>query len=289
MMAAKVDAPALLEGEIAAFQALVRRKGEELWRELPWRGIDDDYAVLVSEVMLQQTQVKRVERYWNRFLALLPTIDALAAAETSLVLELWQGLGYNRRALMLQRCARECADRHAGKLPESYEELVALPGIGPATAAGVMAFAHDKPCVYLETNVRSVFLHHFFPDAQRVPDAQIVPLVRATCPNEDVRGWYYALLDYGAHLKATMPNPSRRSAGHTRQSAFEGSRRQKRAQLVRIVLGEPGIAPGALHDALDAIELEAGRDVVDAEEFDSITEELVREGFFAYDGKGYRA
>jgi A/G-specific adenine glycosylase len=271
---------ALPDGQMEAFRALVWREGRSHWRELPWRGIDDDYAVLVSEVMLQQTQVSRVDGYWQRFLRHFPTIDALAAADSAMVLELWQGLGYNRRALMLKRCAEECSARHGGCLPGSYGELVALPGIGPTTAAGVLAFARNTPCVYLETNVRSVFLHHFFPDAQKVPDRLLVPLVQAACPPKDVRAWYYALLDYGAYLKTTVPNPSRRSSSYARQSAFEGSRRQKRSEIVRLVLGSPGIDIATLHEALNRAEEAAGRVPVTAEVFAGIVDDLVSEGFF---------
>ena len=277
------------DATLEAFVRTVREEGRAHWRELPWRGIDDAYAVLVSEVMLQQTQVKRVLRYWPRFMELFPTIDALAAAETSLVLEMWQGLGYNRRALLLKRCADACAAEHGGALPDSHEGLLSLPGVGPATASGVEAFARNRRCVYLETNVRAVFIHHFFPDAPKVPDSWIAPIAERACPDEDVRGWYYALLDYGAYLKSTVPNPTRRSSAYARQSAFEGSRRQKRANIVRIVLGEPGIARDAIGVRLDALEAEAGRDAVDPNLLDGLLAELVAEGFFAADGQGYRA
>ena len=289
MNAANCKAEPLRDEELAAFRETVWNAGREHWRDLPWRGIDDDYAVLVSEVMLQQTQVKRVLRYWPRFMQLFPTIDALAAAETSLVLEMWQGLGYNRRALMLKRCAEQCAETHGGRLPHGYAELLDLPGIGPATAAGVVAFAHDEPCVYLETNVRSVFIHHFFSENEKVTDKQMIPLLEQCCPTKNVRGWYYALLDYGAHLKAVLPNPTRKSTTYTRQSAFEGSRRQKRAALVRLVLGAPGIGYEQLHAGLDALEVENGRPAVPEREFADIVEELVAEGFFSFDGQGCRA
>ncbi|MVN47936.1 adenine glycosylase, partial [Eggerthella lenta] len=218
------------------FVELVRREGARLHRDLPWRYIDDPYAVLVSEVMLQQTQVARVEKHWTRFLSLFPTIDSLAAAGTADVLAQWQGLGYNRRALALKRAAETCSAERGGLLPDTAEELETLPGIGPATAAGVMAFAYNRPSVYIETNVRTVFLHELFPDRDKVSDRELAPLVASTCPEDDARAWYYALLDYGAHLKTLVANPSRRSAHYARQSAFEGSRRQKRAELVRVVL-----------------------------------------------------
>lgn len=270
------------------FVALVREQGRQHYRELPWRHIDDPYAVLVSEIMLQQTQVARVERFWRRFLSALPTIDALAAASTADVLELWQGLGYNRRALALKRTADECAARYGGKLPASYDELVALPGIGPATAAGVRAFALNQPGVYLETNVRAVLIHCLFPDAEGVKDRQLEPFAADTCPADDPRDWYYAMLDFGAHLKVTHPNPTRKSAHYARQSAFEGSRRQKRSWVVRRVLAEPeGVAPAKVLAELSAAEQEAGRPAVDDALFASIVDDLVGEGFFrrADDGR----
>lgn len=272
-----------------AFVELVREEGKRLYRDLPWRNLDDPYAVLVSEVMLQQTQVVRVRKHWERFMALFPTVDALAAAGTADVLAQWQGLGYNRRALALKRAAEACSAERAGALPETVEELQELPGIGPATAAGVMAFAFNRPSVYIETNVRTVFLHELFPDRDKVPDRELAPLVADTCPEDDPRGWYYALLDYGAHLKTLVGNPSRRSAHYARQSAFEGSRRQKRAELVRVVLAEPGIGFDELAERLDAFERAAGRDGVDGATFDSIVSDLVAEGFFRRDGDAFFA
>ncbi|WP_332565256.1 adenine glycosylase [Gordonibacter sp.] len=267
-----------------AFIAQVRMQGARLYRDLPWRNLDDPYAVLVSEIMLQQTQVARVGRFWERFLARFPTLDALASAGTADVLEMWQGLGYNRRALALKKTADVCAAERGGTLPDTAEELQALPGIGPATAAGVVTFAFNRPSLYLETNVRTVFLHELYPDCEGVSDKQLVPLVADTCPPDDARAWYYALLDYGAHLKTQVANPSRRSAHYTRQSAFEGSRRQKRAELVRVVLAAPGITADELAVRLDEFERAGARDGVDAVIFDSIVADLVSEGFFRRDG-----
>ena len=265
-----------------AFCSLVWSQGAEHARDdLPWRYCDDPYAVWVSEAMLQQTQVPRVLDYWPRWMSRYPSIDALSSASTSDVLELWQGLGYNRRALALKKAADICALEHVGRLPSSIDDLVKLPGIGPATAAGIVAFAYQKPCVYLETNVRTVFLHHFFADADKVPDAHIVPLVRDTCSTSDPRGWYYCLLDYGHHLKKTNANPSRRSASYTRQSRFEGSRRQKRSFVVREVLASPGIYGDAVLHLLNQHERQAGRDSVAADDFAGMLQELASEGFFS--------
>lgn len=268
---------------------VVWREGARLYRDLPWRGVDDPYAVLVSEIMLQQTQVSRVAGRWERFLALFPTIDALAAADVSDVLAQWQGLGYNRRALALKRTAETCARERGGKLPRSFDELVALPGIGKATAGGVMAFAYQQPTVYLETNVRAVFLHELFPDEDDVPDRRIEPHVARTCSADDPRGWYYALLDYGAHLKAILPNPSRRSRHHVVQSRFEGSRRQKRAELVRVMLACRESTFLELCEALSAFERAAGRPDPDPELVRTLADELANEGFFERVGEGEAA
>lgn len=259
----------------------MRACGSEHYRDLPWRNVDDPYAVLVSEVMLQQTQVARVLNYWPRWLELFPTVDALAAADTAVVLDAWQGLGYNRRALALKRACEQCSAERMGELPRAYDELLSLPGIGPATAAGIVAFAYQQPAVYLETNVRSVFLHELFPGEEGVSDKELLPYVADACPVQDPRGWYYALLDYGAHLKTSGVNPSRRSAHYARQSAFEGSRRQKRSNLLKRVLASPeGVSRADLFADLNATEQNAGRDAVDVATFESVLQELIAEGFF---------
>ncbi len=294
-----------------AFRALVRVEGERLYRDLPWRRTRDPYRIWLSEVMLQQTQVVRVEGRWPEWLERFPDVRALAAAPSSEVLAAWQGMGYNRRALALKAAAETIVRAYDGEFPRETRELVDLPGIGPATAQGIRSFAFDLPGIYLETNVRTVFLHHLFPDVPGVPDRELKPLVEAACPGGlsdggvEVRGpgpfavpqdprdtprsWYYALLDYGAHLKKTVPNPSRRSSSYTRQSRFEGSRRQKRAHVVRMLLdaqadGAPGLSRDEIGRSLDAFEAEAGRSPVDMKTLDSILGDLVAEGFAVSDG-----
>ena len=269
------------------FQRKVKAMGEEHHRELPWRYIDDPYAVLVSEVMLQQTQVKRVLDYWPRFMRTFPSIDALASSEVSLVLEMWQGLGYNRRALALRKSAEICSRDYKGNLPATYDELIVLPGIGPATAAGVLSFALQKPSMYLETNVRTVFLHELFPGECDVHDKLIEPLVRRSCPNVDPRSWYYALLDYSAYLKATNPNPSRRSKHHSKQSKFEGSRRQKRAEILRMVLTSEGMAEPQIVRELADFEREHKREAPDESLVEGILSDLLSEGFLRFENGLY--
>ncbi len=281
------------------FRTLVRAEGVRLYRDLPWRNTRDPYGIWISEVMLQQTQVPRVLARWGAWLDRFPSVQALAQAPVADVLEEWQGMGYNRRALALKGAAEAIVAEYDGEIPQDTRRLCALPGIGPATAQGIRSFAFDLPGVYLEPNVRTVFLHHFFHDVPGVPDRELVPLIQAACPaGEDAAGdlfaiaqdesdtprsWYYALLDYGAHLKKTVPNPSRRSSSYTRQSAFEGSRRQKRAHIVRMLLdaskcggllGIDEIAAG-----VNDMELKAGRPHVERELVASILDDLEREGF----------
>lgn len=267
------------EPRLEEFTQRVWEQGRELYRDLPWRNTYDPYAILLSEVMLQQTQVSRVLGRWEEWLDVFPTVEALASAPLPPVLELWQGMGYNRRALNLKRCAEELVANHDGMVPSDKKALLALPGIGPSTSAGVRIFAFRQPDMYLETNVRTVFIHELFPDEDKVPDKQLVALVEQTCPqDESVRDWYYALLDYGAHLKKTLPNPSRRSAQHKRQSKFEGSHRQKRAYLLRRVID--GVSNlGELSADLARTEEAAGRKAPSSKEVASIMRELEREGF----------
>lgn len=277
---------------IEAFRECVYLAGRELYRDLPWRRTRDPYAIWVSEAMLQQTQVSRVDGRWQSWLDRFPSVDALAAATSADVLAEWQGLGYNRRALALWRAAREICERHTGVMPHDEADLRALPGIGPATAAGIRAFAFDLSGVYLETNVRAVFLHELFPGAEGVPDSALRPLVAEACPDGllaiagadalcSPRTWYYALLDYGAHLKRTLPNPSRRSRENVRQSRFEGSHRQKRAVLVRLLLaaGVEGVSVADAALELTEFEAKAGRVAVTEAAASGILEELAAEGF----------
>jgi A/G-specific adenine glycosylase len=271
------------------FVVLVAEKGREHYRDFVWRRTRDPYAILLSEVMLQQTQVARVEPKYVAWLAEFPTLDALAAAPLEPVLRAWQGLGYNRRAVALKQSAEQVAENFGGILPADETQLRSLPGVGPATAAGVLAFAHDLPTVYLETNVRAVLLHELFADRADVADRELVGPLRAAVDQAAFQGlgpraWYYALLDYGAHLKRTEPNPSRRSAHHTLQSRFEGSRRQKRAWLLRAVMADPGLAAEEYAGALARAEIAAGREVVSAIDVAAILDELAEEGFLTREG-----
>jgi A/G-specific adenine glycosylase len=212
---------------------------------LPWRQTRDPYRIMVSEIMLQQTQVPRVITKYQEFLKLFPTAATLAKAKTLDVLKAWQGLGYNRRALALKRAAEAVVREHGGKFPRTLGELIELPGVGPATAGGILAYAFGIPTAFIETNIRAVFIHHFFPGKSgskktaKIHDRDIMPLIEETLDRKNPRDWYYALMDYGVHLKQTLPNPSRRSRHHAKQSRFEGSNREVRSKILKFVLTRP--------------------------------------------------
>ena len=222
--------------EVERFRRRVWAHDRRHYRSLPWRETSDPYAILVSEVMLQQTQVTRVCNYYGRFLARFPDPDSLAAAPLGAVLELWSGLGYNRRALALQRAAGAVVREHGGVIPADRDALLRLPGVGPATAGALLAFAFARPAVFIETNIRRVFLHQYFPAATTVPDAALLPLVARTLDRRQPRRWYYALMDWGAALgQQRAGNPNRRSAHYSRQSPFAGSRRELRGRVLRLL------------------------------------------------------
>ncbi|HET57305.1 MAG TPA: A/G-specific adenine glycosylase [Deltaproteobacteria bacterium] len=205
-------------------------------RRLPWRETTDPYHILVSEIMLQQTQVQRVWDKFTEFVGRFPDVPTLSSASMHDVLETWQGLGYNRRARSLKESAELIMERHQGKVPDEEASLVGLPGVGTATARAVQAFAFNKPVVFIETNIRTVYLHHFFEGRERVPDRELEPFVEQTLDRENPRRWYNALMDYGVFLKHDQGNPSRASYHYTRQSPFEGSTRQVRGAVLRRLL-----------------------------------------------------
>jgi A/G-specific adenine glycosylase len=203
--------------------------------DLPWRKTKDPYSILVSEIMLQQTQVERVINKYKAFLKKFPDFKTLAKAPIADLIQEWQGLGYNRRALNLQRTAQLVMSR-GGHLSLSDLQNEHFPGIGDYTRGAVLAFAFNTATPVIETNIRAVFIHHFFPTRKKVHDEEILALVEKTLDRKNPREWYYALMDYGAHLKKLHPNPSRKSAHHTKQSKFEGSNRELRSHILKLIL-----------------------------------------------------
>ena len=263
---------------VTAFRTMIYRYHRANPRPMPWRETGDPYRILVSEIMLQQTQVERVKGKYAEFLTAFPTLETLSAVSLSDVLQVWQGLGYNRRAVALKRCAEEIVVRHGGQFPSSIDVLQSLPGIGPYTARAVAAFAYGAAEPLIETNIRTVCIHFFFHGFTTISDREIMPLVTATLDPVNPREWYYALMDYGVMLKQTHPNPGRRSRHHTQQSRFEGSNRQLRSRLLREIMMQPGITLEKLLKML-AVEQEAVERNLEA---------LQREGFLENRGCGYR-
>jgi len=210
---------------------------------LPWRKTKSPYRILVSEIMLQQTQVDRVIPKYRSFLKKFKTVQVLARAPLGEVLREWQGLGYNRRAKMLHEAAKVIVTNYGGKVPTLYSELVSLPGIGDYTAKAVRVFAWNEPEVLIETNVRSVFLYYFFDKKFKVSDTEIVPYMVKNLDTKNSREWYFALMDYGSYLKKTVPNPSRNSAHHMKQKSFKGSNREVRGAVLRALVSRSKSLP----------------------------------------------
>ena len=221
---------------ILAFRQMVLSHYEQYGRDMAWRNTTDPYQILVSEIMLQQTQVERVTVKFPEFIRAFPDFASLATAPLANVLTVWQGLGYNRRAIALQKCAIRVMNEYDGILPADVDILATFPGIGRATASSIAAFAFNIPVVFIETNIRRVFIHFFFNDTDSVHDAEILPLVKKALYRENPRVWYWALMDLGTALKKTIPNPNRRSVHYARQSPFEGSDRKIRGIILKLLL-----------------------------------------------------
>lgn len=202
---------------------------------LPWRKTRNPYRILVSEVMLQQTQVERVIPKYNLFIRKFPSLLSLACARLSGVIAVWQGLGYNRRAVYLKRTATHIAGNYKGRIPRSPDILQTLPGIGNTTASAIAAFAFGQPTIFIETNIRTVYIHFFLTRKRKIHDKEIAVLLEQTLDYRNIREWYYALMDYGVHLKKQQNNLNKRSVHYTKQSRFEGSSRQVRGKIIRLL------------------------------------------------------
>jgi len=224
--------------DISLFRNKVYGYYKKYGRHLPWRKTQDPYHILVSEVMLQQTQVERVIPKYHEFIRHLPDVQSLASVSLKRLLRLWQGLGYNRRAIYLQKLARMVITEYGGKIPSTLHGLSKLPGIGKTTASAILAFAFNIPTVFIETNIRSVFIHHFFPKQKYVHDKEILPVVEQTLDSKNPRQWYNALMDYGTMLKQTVKNPGRKSAHYQLQSPFRHSDRKIRGLVIRFLLSK---------------------------------------------------
>ncbi len=242
-MRSKVSQQVTSSKEVATFRLAVWQNYRKAGRhDLPWRKTGDPYRILVSEVMLQQTQVPRVLEKYREFLRAFPTVRALASAKLSDVLKVWSGLGYNRRGKYLHDSAKVIVVEYKGNFKMALTGP--LPGVGPYTRSAIRTFAFNEPHTMIETNIRAAFIHHFFSNREptsvyrgrfsvKVTDRELVPLIEKAAVGQDPREWHWALMDYGVHIKKLHQNPARKSAAYVRQSRFEGSLRQMRGAILR--------------------------------------------------------
>jgi A/G-specific adenine glycosylase len=254
--------------KIKQLQRIVWKYYKEHGRHtLPWRKTKNPYRILVSEVMLQQTQVTRVIPKYEAFLKKFPSLTALAQASLREVLVVWQGLGYNRRAKALHQLAGVVVREYGGKLPMTYEALVRLPGVGPYTGSAVCAFAYNTPHAMIETNIRTVFFHHIFPMQEQVTDAELMVIAQTALDTRRPREWHWALMDYGAYLKEQGVRSNAKSKHYTPQATFKGSDREVRGTIIRTLTQLPcasekevvritKIAPARVRNQLKKLEKE---------------------------------
>lgn len=262
--------------DIKKFQQTVWDFYHKNRRDFPWRETKDPYQILVSEIMLQQTQAPRVVAFYEKWIKRFPDVKTLARAKFSQIYPLWQGLGYNRRALALQKLAAEVMKKYDGVVPIDTSLLEELPGIGPYTARAVAIFSGNRQLTCIETNIRRVFIHYFFADVESVSDAEILPLLELALPPDRSREWHWALMDYGAYLKSAVKNPNRRAKGYAVQSKFEGSLRQIRGGILKH-LAE---GPKNLVQVVEYIQREEDKIL-------AVLETMKNEGFIVCKGKKY--
>lgn len=215
------------------FQEMIWEKGRELYRDMPWREDTRPYYVLVSELMLQQTQVDRVVPKFNAFITRFPDEQTLSSAGLADVLTLWSGLGYNRRAKFLHESAKKIVADYNGVFPDQYADVLGLSGVGPGTAGAIMTYAFNQPIPFIETNVRTVYFHHFFEDGEKVSDEQLRPLLEQTIDHDHPREFYWALMDYGTWLKKNGVGRISQSKHYKKQSPLKGSLRELRGILIK--------------------------------------------------------
>jgi A/G-specific adenine glycosylase len=218
------------------FQEVVWQQGKDLYRSMPWREDPSFYHVLVSELMLQQTQVDRVRTKFAEFMKTFPTVQSLAQSSLADVLVVWQGLGYNRRAKYLREAAKYVV---AHGMPNTHDELVKLPGVGNNTAGAIMNYVYQTPTAYVETNIRTVYFYHFFDSARDISDKELLALVEGTLDHESPREWFYALMDYGTYLKKMGSGRLDTSKHYKKQSKLKGSVREVRGEIIRVLADSP--------------------------------------------------
>jgi A/G-specific adenine glycosylase len=252
---------------------------------LPWRTKINPYRIWISEVMLQQTQVDRVVNFFNTWMKSFPTIAKLAQASQVELLKHWKGLGYNSRAIRLKQTAQIIVNNNKGIFPSDYQQLQKLPGIGPYTAGAILAFAYNQPITIIETNIRRVFIHHFFSDRNDVGDDEILQLVEKTIDIKNPKEWYWALMDYGSFLGRTLNikgkkyNPNVQSKHYTKQSKFAGSDRQIRGKILEIILQNNGtVSEQKLFNEIKILS-------TDKKRLQAVVSQMAKEGFLQIKGK----
>lgn len=258
--------------QIAEFQQTVLAKGRELYREMPWRSDTTPYFILLSEIMLQQTQVPRVMQKFAEFIEAFPTLEDLAHADFQEVLAHWSGLGYNRRSRFLHQTAQKIVDN--GSFPTDEAFLRSCPGIGENTAASILVYAFNQPLIFLETNVRTVLIYTFLHNqTEKIDESVLHDLAKQTLYAENPRQWYWALMDYGTYLKKTEGNFNKMSKKHTTQSKFEGSFRQKRATVLRCLLQKGPLDVSEISELI-GYDLSLVQELIDALQKDKMVTEV---------------
>ena len=247
-------------------------------RSMTWRETCDPYKILVSEIMLQQTQVDRVRKKYDEFLKAFPDVATLARASRADVLRVWSGLGYNRRALYLHECAKTIVKDHAGKFPNTYDALIALPGIGRSTAGALLAFVFDRDVPMIDTNIRRILVRIFYKGKNMPNDKALYEFASDLIPKGRGRVWNYALLDIGATLCRarghSLSCPLMQLHGRVGdfvykkpQQKFLGSRRYFRGQLLRMLVEQKSVSmaqaerelklsESELHEVIEALKSE---------------------------------
>lgn len=272
------------------FQDKIYASYREHGRPFPWRETRDPYKIVVSEIMLQQTQTFRVEKKYTAFIERFPDFKTLAGTSLQELYRYWQGLGYNKRALALREIAKTVIEEYQGRVPSDPDVLKKLPMVGSATSCSIVTFAYNIPTIFVEVNIRRVFLHEFLQGAENVSDRDIFPLVEETLDRKNPRDWYYALMDYGVLLKRLYPDPVKRSRHYAKQKPFEGSNRQIRGRILHCAARNSGFNIKEIYAEL------AGAEGASAEGKErelqgriiAAAAELVREGFLIREGDRYR-
>ncbi len=239
-------------------------------RKFPFRERITPFNVLVSEIMLQQTQTGRVSEKFIEFIKRFPDFLSLSKASLEEVLKEWKGLGYNRRAIALKKIAEMIINDFNGELPDSLETLKTFPQIGHNTASSIITFAFNKPMAFIETNIRRVYIYFFFPNKIKVNDKEIMTIVKRTINKNNPREWYYALMDYGVMLKKTHPELNKRSAHYRKQAPFNGSTRQIRGELIKLLIKEGKIKIPEIQEKIN---------IKDTKRIKEILNQLKKEGF----------